>query len=178
MFEPPAVEGYLDRIRQQGRQRVYLVTHDGSLFSLLPPDANPPLPPSAHLSRLMTGLKPSVEDYSQSLFGDEVWRGVGQIRAAQGTLDLRNLSTVKRAYGPLSQDDGEHVEQDAVDAHDVGGPQGLAHAHDGVQLHLRRAFDVVLASGQIVRFEVHSYVHLSDCVLADSSVGTFGARLR
>jgi hypothetical protein len=159
MFEPPAIEGYLDRIKQQGRHRVYLVTHDGNLFSLLPGDANPPLPPSAHLSRLMSGLKPGVEEYSQSLFESEVWRGAGQIRTAQGTLDLRSIRTVRRAYGPLSQDDGEHVAQDAVDARDVGGHQGHAHVQDRAQLHLRRAFDVVLASGPVIRYEVRSCAH-------------------
>ncbi|KAF8443073.1 Pleckstrin homology domain-containing protein [Boletus edulis BED1] len=161
MFEPPAVEGYLDRIRQQGRQRVYIMTHDGNLFSLLPSDASPPLPPSAHLSRLMSGLKPSVEEYSQSLFESEVWRGAEQIGAAHGTLDLRSIRSVQRAYGPLSQDDGEQVAQDAVDARDVGGHQGHAHVHDKAQLHLRRAFDVVLASGPVIRFEAHS---APDCI--------------
>ncbi|KAH0831930.1 hypothetical protein J3R83DRAFT_12814 [Lanmaoa asiatica] len=161
MLEPPAIEGYLDRIRQQGRQRVYLVTHDGNLFSLLPADANPPIPPSAHLSRLMSGLKPGVEEYSQSLFESEVWRGAEQIRTALGTLDLRGIRTVRRAYVPLSQDDGEHVAHDAVDARDTGGHRGQAHVHDRAQLHLRRAFDIVLASGSVIRFEAHS-VH--DCI--------------
>ena len=153
MFEPPAIEGYLNRIKQQGRQRVYLVTHDGNLFSLLPSDANPPLPPSAHLSRLMSGLKPGVEEYSQSLFESEVWRGAGHIRTAHGTLDLRSIRTVRRAYEPLSEDDGEQVAQDAVDARDEGGH---AHVQDKVQSHLRRTFEVALASGPVIRFEVRS----------------------
>lgn len=154
MYEPPAIEGYLDRVKQQGRQRVYLVTHDGNLFSLSPTDANPPLPPSAHLSRLISGLKPGVEEYSQTLFENEVWRGAEQIRTAHGTLDLRSIRSVRRAYGPLSQDDGEHVAHDAVDARDEGGHHGHAQAHDRVQLHLRRAFDIALASGLVIRFEV------------------------
>lgn len=180
MFEPPAIEGYVDRIRYQSRQRVYLVTHDGNLFSLLLSDANPPLPPSAHLSRLMSGLKPGVEEYSQSLFESEVWRGAEQIRTAHGTLDLRSIRTVRRAYPPLSQDDGEHVAHDAADAHDVGGHQGHAHVHDKAQLHLRRAFDVVLASGPVIRFEVRScaQTRIMDAVLLNSPmIGTFGARL-
>lgn len=154
MYEPPAIEGYLNRHRQQGRHRVYLATRDGSLFSLSSVDANPPLPPSAHLSRLMSGLKPGVEEYSQTLFKHEVWRGSEQIRAAQGTLDLRSIRAVRRAYGPLSEDDGEHVLRDAVDARDEGGHHGHAQAHDRAQLHLRRAFDVVLASGPVIRYEV------------------------
>lgn len=168
MHEPPAIEGYLDRIRQQSRQRVYIVTHDGYLFSLLPTDANPPLPPSAHLSRLMSGLKPGVEEYSQTLFENEVWRGAEQIRTAHGTLDLRSIRNVRRAYGPLSQDDGERVAHDAVDAHDQGGHHGHAQAHFRAQLHLRRAFDVVLASGLVIRYEVRGEVqHAYFCMTSD-----------
>lgn len=156
MYEPPAIEGYLDRVKQQGRHRVYLVTHDGNLFSLLPMDAHPPLPPSAHLSRLISGATPDVDEYSQTLFEHEVWRGTEQIRVAHGTLDLRSTRTVRRAYGPLSEDDGEHVACDAVDASDEGGHHSRAHVHDRVELHLRRAFDVVLASGPVIRYEVRS----------------------
>lgn len=156
MFEPPAIEGYLNRIKQKGRQRIYLVTHDGDLFSLLPSDANLPLPPSAHLSRLISGLKPGVEEYSQSLFESEVWRGAEQIRTAHGTLDLRSIRAVRRAYPPLSQDDGEDVAHDEVDAQDAGGHHG--HVNDKVQMHLRRIFDIFLASGRVIRFEVRSYV--------------------
>ncbi|KAF8555219.1 hypothetical protein OG21DRAFT_1476557 [Imleria badia] len=161
IFEPPAIEGYLDRVKHQGRNRVYIVTHDGSLFSLLPSNANPPLPPSAHLSRLMSGLKPGVEEYSHSLFESEVWRGAAQIRTAHGTLDLRSIRTVRRGYGPLSQDDGEHVAHDVVDASDTGGRHGHAQVHDKVQLHLRRAFEVVLDSGSVIRYEAHSAL---DCI--------------
>ncbi|KAG9315912.1 hypothetical protein JVU11DRAFT_3562 [Chiua virens] len=161
MFEPPAIEGYLDRVRQQSRQRVYLATHDGNLFSLLPADANPPPPPSAHLSRLMSGLRPSVDEYSQSFFEDEVWRGAEQVRTALGTLDLKSIRAVRRAYGPLAQDDGEHVAQDAEDARDTGGHQGHARVQDKAQLHLRRTFDVDLASGHVIRYEAHS---AQDCI--------------
>lgn len=104
----------------------------------------------------MSGLKPSVEEYSQTLHEDEVWRGAEQIRTAHGMLDLKSIRTVRRAYGPLSQDDGEDVARDAVDAHDVGGHQGYAQVQDRAQLHLRRGFDIVLSSGSVLRFEVGS----------------------
>ena len=106
----------------------------------------------------MSGLKPGVEEYGHDLFESELWRGAEQIHTAHGTLDLRSICAVKRTYSPLSQDDGEHVAQDAVDAQDVGGHHGHAHVHDKVQLHLRRAFDVVLASGSVIRYEVRSCV--------------------
>lgn len=156
------------------------MTHDDNLFSLLPSDANPPLPPSAHVSRFMSGLKPSVEEYSQSLFESEVWRGAEQICTAHGMLDLRSIRIVRRAYHPLSQDDGAHVAHDAVDARDAGGHQGHVHVHDRAQLHLRRAFDVVLASGPVIRFEVRSCTQMrvvDTILLTPRMTGTFSPRL-
>ncbi|KAF9220965.1 hypothetical protein BS17DRAFT_786276 [Gyrodon lividus] len=162
MFEPPAIEGYLDRIKPQGqgRQRVYLVTHGGSLFSLSPWDANPPAPPSTYLSHMVSRGQASIEQYAKDMFENQIERGVAQIRAAYGVMDLRNISAVKRAYAPLSEDDGGAVEQDAVDE-DEGGPEGLAKVQDKLQLHLRRSFEIILASGPTLRLEAHS---CRDCI--------------
>ncbi|KAF9242584.1 Pleckstrin homology domain-containing protein [Melanogaster broomeanus] len=141
MLEPPAIEGYLDRIKPQGkgRQRVYLVTHGGNLFSLSPLDATPPAPPSVHLLRMISGELASIEQYAKDIFENEVERGVVQIRAAYGVMDLRNIST----------DDGDVVKRDIVDEEDQGGPEGLARVRDKIQLRLRRSFEIILATGPV-----------------------------
>ncbi|KIJ64487.1 hypothetical protein HYDPIDRAFT_111813, partial [Hydnomerulius pinastri MD-312] len=158
MYEPPGIEGYLDRIKPQGqaRQRVYLVSHDGSLFALSPWDANPPAPPSTFLSHIVSEDQTNVEQYAKDLRESEVERGTAQIRAAYGVLDLRNIHSVRRAHGTQSEGDGEEVEHDATDDDDEGGPEGLAKVQDKTQLRHRRTFEIVLASGPVIRLEAHS----------------------
>jgi hypothetical protein len=159
MFEPPAIEGYLDRIKPQGQghQRVYLVTHGGNLFTLSPWDANPPTSPSTHLSRIVSGERASVEQYSKDMFENEIERGAAQIRAAYGVMDLRNISAVKRVHASLSEDDGEVVERDTVDEEDEGGPEGLARVQDKPQLRLRRSFEIIFTSGPVLRLEARNF---------------------
>ncbi|KAF8840746.1 hypothetical protein BDN67DRAFT_1002755 [Paxillus ammoniavirescens] len=159
MFEPPAIEGYLDRIKPQGQghQRVYLVTHGGNLFSLSPWDANPPSSPSTHLSHMASGERASVEQYSKDMFENEIKRGVAQIRAAYGVMDLRNISTVKRVHASLSEDDGDVVGWDTVDEEDEGGPEGLAKVQDRLQLRLRRSFEIIFTSGPVLRLEARNF---------------------
>ncbi|KIK86882.1 hypothetical protein PAXRUDRAFT_152537 [Paxillus rubicundulus Ve08.2h10] len=163
MFEPPAIEGYLDRIKPQGQghQQVYLVTHGGNLFSLSPWDANPPTSPSTHLSYMVSGERASVEQYSKDMSENEIKRGVAQIRAAYGVMDLKNISAVKRVHPSLSIDDSEVVERDTVDEEDEGGPEGLAKVQDKLQLRLRRSFEIIFTSGPVLRLEAHS---CRDCI--------------
>ncbi|KIY44808.1 hypothetical protein FISHEDRAFT_50785 [Fistulina hepatica ATCC 64428] len=83
LYEPPAVEGYVDRIRPniQTRHAVYLSTHHGHLFVLATSHAHPPTPPGLH--------PPDVQA--------EVRRGADQVQAALSTLDLRAIVAVRRA---------------------------------------------------------------------------------
>ncbi|KAI6122485.1 hypothetical protein EDD16DRAFT_1705067 [Pisolithus croceorrhizus] len=103
MEEPPGVEGYLDRIKTQGqRQRVYVSTHDGSLFALSPNDASPPVPPSTHLSHMVDGLT-DVNQYGEVIFRNEIERGVTQIRSAYGVTDLWNIVSVRAVLREAQQ---------------------------------------------------------------------------
>lgn len=153
MEEPPGVEGYLDRIKAQGhRQRVYVSTHDGSLFALSPNDANPPAPPSTHLSHMVDGLT-DVNQYAETIFRSEIERGVTQIRSAYGVMDLWNIESVRAVLQEAQQ--AEPDSDLSIDA-DEGGVVGLAKTQDPLKLRLRRSFEIVLVSGRVIRLEAYS----------------------
>ena len=165
--EPPAVEGYVERIRpnSQLHQALYLTTHNGYLFTLLPAHAYHPPPP---------GFAPLD---SEARAADEVRRGAAQILRATGMLDMRSIVAVRRAFqlvpghtgevprrdgggAPLEWDETEEfwhaVERVDEDDEDVGGEAGLARCslQERPRLKMRRSFELLLATGSVVRFEV------------------------
>ncbi|KAI0354962.1 hypothetical protein OH77DRAFT_1404179 [Trametes cingulata] len=166
--EPPAVEGYLDRIRpnSQLKQSVYLVTHDGYLFALSPARAHPPPPPGTP--------EPSTEaDNADTRRRAEVHRGQLQILDATGVSDLRNIVAVRRAFQLIPKqmervsvpreadwEDTEafwaQEERSESDDEDAGGEVGLGRVRDRARLRMRRSFELVLTSGRVVRFEAYS----------------------
>ncbi|KAI5986139.1 Pleckstrin homology domain-containing protein [Pisolithus albus] len=153
MEEPPGVEGYLDRIKERGhRQRVYVSTHDGSLFALSPNDANPPAPPSTHLSH-MVGSLTDANQYAEVIFRNEIERGVTQIRSAYGVMDLWNIQSVRAVLQEAQQ--AEPDNDPSIDA-DEGGVAGLAKAQNPLKLRLMRSFEIVLVSGRVIRLEAYS----------------------
>ncbi|GJE98302.1 hypothetical protein PsYK624_145290 [Phanerochaete sordida] len=163
--EPAGVEGYLERIRPNStmKQALYLSTHDGYLFIANAAQALPPPPP---------GPPPEVDD-PNALHAAEALRGARQVLAAHGLCDLRSIVAVRRAFQvmpPRTADVDatavpqwedapgfwEAVEQDDEDHRDAGGAEGLAKALDTLQMRRRRSFELVLTSGQVVRFEAYS----------------------
>ncbi|KAI8978669.1 Pleckstrin homology domain-containing protein [Trametes punicea] len=180
--EPPAIEGFLDRIRpnSQLKQSVYLVTHDGYLFALSPAHAHPPPAPgtvtepepeSEPASTLPSGEpKPSHADTHRRA---EVRRGRLQILEATGVSDLRSIIAVRRAFQLVPKqreqvdlrdvtdwEDSERfwaqVERSESDDEDAGGEAGPAGVRDRARLKMRRSFELVLTSGRVVRFEAYS----------------------
>ncbi|KAI0657423.1 Pleckstrin homology domain-containing protein [Cubamyces menziesii] len=176
--EPPAVEGFLDRIRpnSQLKQSLYLVTHDGYLFALNPARAHPPPTPGApEPASVFLG---SDSGSSETRHGDtrgraEVRRGQLQILEATGVSDLRSIVAVRRAFQLVprqmvrvdvqqaadwedSEDFWAHSERCESDDEDAGGEAGLANARDKTQLRMRRSFELVLTSGRVIRFEAYS----------------------
>ena len=160
--EPPAIEGYLDRISQTKKQ-IYLTTHNGNLFILNSHAAFPPMPP---------GLAPITNqslDY-QSLRQAEIRRGINQVMTATGMCDLRSIVAVRRAFHftPMQMHDlvepaadiswleiYENSEQrTADDEEDEGGDSGLNKSADRTRLKMRRSFELLLNTGHVVRFEV------------------------
>ncbi|KAL4250079.1 hypothetical protein ABKN59_004898 [Abortiporus biennis] len=164
--EPPAIEGYLERIRPntQLKQSVYLSTHDGYIFALSPTHANPPMSPGP----------PCEGQTSQSLRDAEIRRGTRQIMLATGMSDLRSIVAVRRAFQvvpiameqPLRKDrrnweDEEQfwtvVERHDSDLEDQGGEEGLIKATvDRPVMRMRRSFELLLTSGRVIRFEAYS----------------------
>jgi hypothetical protein len=169
--EPPSIEGYLDRIKPntQIKQAVYLVTHGGNLFSLSPSRAHPPSHPG------IQGKGRKVED--------EVKRGAKQIMEAIGASDLRSIMAVRKAFqmvpqhrhdppgasstkakGKKAVGEDEWASTWAMEPEveglqseveeDEGGDEGLAKAADKGRLRTRRSFELLLDSGNVVRFEV------------------------
>ncbi|KAI6114026.1 hypothetical protein F5141DRAFT_1213159 [Pisolithus sp. B1] len=160
MEEPPGVEGYLDRIKTQGqRQRVYVSTHDGSLFALSPNDASPPVPPSTHLSHMVDGLT-DVNQYGEVIFRNEIERGVTQIRSAYGVTDLWNIVSVRAVLREAQQ--GEQDSDPSIET-DEGGVVGLAKARNPLTLRLRRSFEIVLVSGRVIRLEPQQAYSCRNC---------------
>ncbi|KAJ7156013.1 Pleckstrin homology domain-containing protein [Mycena crocata] len=161
--EPPAIEGYLERIRPntQTKHLVYLVTHDGNLFSLTSEDANPPSP---------MGIGPSAET-ADALRLAEVQRGTMQLMKATGVSDMRAILAVRRAFQPNvptfhdDVDPGEdqsyislasHIHRSDSDDEDEGGEDGLRTAVDKTHVKMKRSFELLLKNGHIIRFEAHS----------------------
>ena len=164
--EPPAIEGYLDRIRptSQLKNSMYLSTHDGYLFFTSAVQALPPPPP---------GAVPLTGNLDLDPLRREVLRGAQQIIRASGMTDLRNVLVVRRAFqmvprqredvaapdpsGTAWEDEARfwaQTESFADDHDDVGGEEGLAKAPDRPERRLRRCFEILLTSGHVVRFEV------------------------
>ncbi|GLB38456.1 putative pleckstrin homology domain containing protein [Lyophyllum shimeji] len=159
----------LTRIRPntQQRQPLYLATHDGNLFVMNPHHAHPPTPP---------GLAQHFGDTdacADTLRTSEVKRGALQIMHATGVNDLRNVLLIRRASHPVpeavhkeaskSQDSdiwfsiwSQSEERSASDMEDEGGEEGLSKAEDKTRLRMRRSFELLLNTGRVVRFEVHS----------------------
>ncbi|KAJ6557386.1 Pleckstrin homology domain-containing protein [Mycena vulgaris] len=163
LSEPPAIEGYLERVRPntQTKQSIYLVTHDGNLFSLTPENAYPPSP---------MGIGAPAET-ADALRSSEVQRGTMQVMKATGVSDMRAILAVRRAFQPTvpashsDPDPGEdqsyvslasHVQRSESDDEDEGGEDGLRVAQDKSHLKMKRSFELLLTNGHIVRFEAHS----------------------
>ncbi|KAF7299192.1 hypothetical protein MIND_00867900 [Mycena indigotica] len=161
--EPPSIEGYLERIRPntQTKVLVYLVSHEGCLFSVPSNNANPPSP---------LGIDPGVQN-AESLRSSEVKRGTQQIMDATGVVDVRSIIAVRRAFQPVlpSTHDvkphneeegfvalGTPVERSLSDDEDEGGEEVLRSAADKPNLKMRRSFELLLKNGHVIRFEAHS----------------------
>ncbi|EPQ54943.1 hypothetical protein GLOTRDRAFT_43400 [Gloeophyllum trabeum ATCC 11539] len=163
LTEPPAIEGYLDRVRANtpGKQAVYLTTHNGYLFALSANSPHPPSPPGLPLADNKTTLR----DF-------EIRRGMHQIMEAQGMTDMRNILVIRRAFQPAVRHTEEHfdahvfavderglqeeVERMDSDADDEGGDEELGKSDDKPKLRMKRSFELVLKNGHIFRFEAHS----------------------
>ncbi|KAJ7758493.1 Pleckstrin homology domain-containing protein [Mycena maculata] len=161
--EPPAIEGYLERIRpnSQTKHLIYLVTHDGNLFSLTPEHAHPPAP---------MGIGASAET-ADALRLSEVQRGTQQLMEATGVSDMRTILAVRRAFQPVAPvshsdpDPGEdqsyvslasRIQRSDSDDEDEGGEDALRSASDKSYLRMKRSFELLLKNGNIIRFEAHS----------------------
>ncbi|KAG8696385.1 hypothetical protein FRC09_008543, partial [Ceratobasidium sp. 395] len=173
--EPPAIEGYLHRIKPKTlvKTNVYIVSHDGYLFTLRYADAEPPMLPALYQAPLdASGCKLARER--------ELRRGRSMILDADGYIDLRSILAVRRAVelnpsvGPIdigatranplpndaAEEDGNNcqwVDQaDQSDEEDEGGEDFLSKSEDKMRLKMKRSFELVMRSGRVVRFETYS----------------------
>ncbi|TFK40603.1 Pleckstrin homology domain-containing protein [Crucibulum laeve] len=169
LYQPPAIEGYLTRIRPntQTRQPLYLATHNGYLFLLPPNDAYPPAPPS------LAFKMGDIDTYTASLHQTEFRRGTLQLMHATGVCDLRAILAVRRAFQAApphthdvkeTRDDDDEwfrvwsqlEERTPADEGDEGGEDVANVAEDKAQLKTRRSFELLLNTGAVVRLEAHS----------------------
>jgi hypothetical protein len=173
LSEPPSIEGYVSRVRSASgsREEVYLSVHNGLLFTLTPSHVQIPSLP---------GVVPVPHGSDQdSLREEEVRRGAAQVLVARSVMDLRDVVAVRRAFRPIFRPSqsvhdsalrypvaGEQpldveVAHEESDALDTGGDSGLTGTHDATTIRMRRCFELVTKTGNIVRFEVRtSQTHL------------------
>lgn len=166
--EPLGIEGYLDRIKPatQTKHPVYMATHDGYLFTMPLERAHPPSPPNV----------PPESLSSKELKEAEVGRGVKQILAAHGVLDLRNILAVRRAFHQTprhthddSNNDDEvgvwqELERTESDDEDRGGEEVLVTTPDKPRKHMRRSFELLMITGHVVRLEVGRFFDIFRCL--------------
>ncbi|KAG6896455.1 hypothetical protein C0992_008178 [Termitomyces sp. T32_za158] len=162
LYEPPAIEGYVERIRtnSQMRQSLYLSTHDGNLFVMTPNHAYPPSPPG------LATIIGDIDTYADSLRKTENHRGALQVMYAIGVNDLRDILVIRRASHPVpeamhretpnSQNFDiwaslpiEPEERTLVDDEDEGGEEGLNKVEDKIHLRTRRSFELLLTTGHV-----------------------------
>ncbi|TFK28020.1 hypothetical protein FA15DRAFT_678662 [Coprinopsis marcescibilis] len=169
--EPPSVEGYVERIKPntQLKQPLYLSVHSGLLFTINVEKAYPPAPPGIPLTLQ------DLDSWVAGLRRAEVQRGINQIMHANGVCDLRNIVAVRRAFQQLSppghsQKDNYNSDDSSWfdvwsqteectldDDEDEGGEAFLSAAHgDRSLIRIRRSFELLLNTGNVIRFETHS----------------------
>lgn len=168
LVQPPAIEGYVERIRPniQTKQPLYLVSHNGNLFTLSPQQAQPPSPPG---SALMLG---NMEEYKQTIMKVESERGVYQIMHAHAVCDVRSVVAVRRAFHAVPQHHHDQKddrfaedsswfnvwsrvdERTSSDDEDEGGDEGFNKSGNKPYLKMKRSFELLLNTGRVVRFEV------------------------
>ncbi|KIK69609.1 hypothetical protein GYMLUDRAFT_151680 [Collybiopsis luxurians FD-317 M1] len=165
LYEPPAIEGYVDRIKpnSQTKQPLYLVTHEGNLFVLNTSNPHPPMP----LGAAHELMGPDV-NYAQELQKSEVQRGIRQLLDATGVMDLRSIMAVRRAKHPVMQGAHDHTEEEEEhllevveeasqsDREDAGGEEVLNKSADKRQLKMKRSLELLLTNGHVLRFETYS----------------------
>ncbi|CAE6461333.1 unnamed protein product [Rhizoctonia solani] len=175
-YEPPAIEGYLHRIKPKTltRTNLYLTSHDGYLFTSRYADVEPPAPP-------VLIQKPLDDTGRQVAHEKELRRARCMILDSDGYIDLRSILAVRRAVEPtppvgiidigaagstkrLPNDTWNHedfddtwIDQtDPSDDEDEGGDDYLSRNDDKTRLKMKRSFELIMRSGRVVRFEAHS----------------------
>ena len=173
--EPPAIEGYLYRIRpnSQARSNAYLSTHNSNLFTLTYRHASPPAVPN---------LRPDVESTNGSDTDamknaidpqNELFRGSEQVLHANGFIDLRDIVTVRMAIGtsapshrgaPLNDSelggprlvdiDHDNDLRAMLDQGAGTGAEGEWPEEEDEAMRVRRSFEMVMRTGTIIRLEV------------------------
>jgi len=168
LHEPPAIEGFLNRIKPgtNTKQPLYISTHNGNLFVLPVQKALPPSPPG------FARNGDDLETYAKSLRKMEAERGIKQIMHATGVTDLRKILLIRRAihlvYEPTHDEPVKNENESDIwfdiwsqseartpgDEVDAGGEEGLKASEDKHQLRVRRSFELLLITGNVVRLEV------------------------
>ena len=112
-----------------------------------------------------------MEGYAQLLRQSECQRGTMQIMDATGVNDLRTILMIRRAFHitPVATHNEKKMPQDddiwfsiwsqpeqrtQEDQDEIGGEEGLSRSNDKPRLRMHRSFELLLTTGQVIRFEV------------------------
>ena len=186
--QPPSIEGYVWRIRPntQTKQALYLSTHHGILFTHHPHEAYPPSPPGLALTMQ------DVDSWVKGLHDAEVLRGANQVLHATGVCDLQSIVAVRRAFQVVPpthhQEKGVNVEDDSwfniwaqgedATMDDDEDPGGEAYVNSaptreaGNVIRMRRCFELLLSTGNVIRFEAGNLFSRSGMLLKGRQVHT------
>ncbi|KAJ2935108.1 hypothetical protein H1R20_g1931, partial [Candolleomyces eurysporus] len=140
--EPPSIEGYVERVKPntQLKQSLYLSTHMGLLFINHLNEAYPPSPPGLALTTQ------DLDSWVKSLRKSEIHRGANQVMHAAGVINLRSIVAVWSQQEQPTLDDDE----------DLGGEVYLLQRQDKTLVRVRRCFELLLNTGNVIRFETYS----------------------
>lgn len=181
LSEPPAIEGYVSRVKPNGTgEKIYLSTHDGHLFLCRPSDCCPPPPPFSKDHVDLKGKfspkknsedrRPSVT-FWDTLIGigksgndeahlvpssDEEYFGVlEELEAEEKTRCLKQIRS-SRGYIDLTGIVTLEVLEcaDDYEVPDIGGEAGLQVSTNRDLTKKRRTLVLTLKNGRVIMFEV------------------------
>lgn len=145
LIEPPAVEGYVLRLRQRNEsqhERMYISTHNGCLFLCKPSKAHHPPFPNVSRQNEPSHKRPgmAIAQWQQ----DENYRLLQQLIKCKGAVRLRDITKI--AVQTTCQKCHQHKNTVA---------DGLAEAMQGFDTsHSHKIVHLEMSDGRVVRFEV------------------------
>lgn len=181
LSEPPAIEGYISRVKPSGStERIYLSTHDSHLFLCRPSDCYPPPPPSSKdhddrqenlpQAKEVDDRQPQVTFWDNFVGKKQLGKDETRITPSSGGEQLGILEEMEikektrclkqirssRGYIDLTGIITMEVLESGSgnDVGDIGGEAGLQVSTDRDLTRKMRTLVLTLKNGRVIKFEV------------------------